>query len=277
LRDERGDGTGANSVGKEPNGSRMVTAWDELEKERHTRELLEARVDRLEERIVKEKRERELQLNSFSTELETVMRSLIDRIDMGLSSSAANALQAAGFSTVDRTDDTEARLRTLIKRVDEGLTAGAAALQDQLLVGPAEAVNTGRDRLRVGAVHDEPDEVLADPSSDQLIASWDRLRQENRVLREHQQKHMRARSPVAVGSHVSPVFTAGRTNTVVGVGPVGTGRCIVTSQHCVPQPSVIVPAGGPAPTVALGSHVLAPGGRRSCDQIRGVSPNRPRV
>lgn len=275
LRDERGDGTATNNAGNDSNGLRMITARvdDELEKERHTRELLEARVDRLEERIVKEKRERELQLNSFSTELETVMRSLIDRIDMGLSSTTANALQAAGFSAFDRSDDTEARLRTLIKRVDEGLTAGAVALQDSLV--STDSANLGRDRLKAPAAHDEPDE--APESSDALIASWDRLRQENRVLREHQQKHMRARSPVTVGSHVSPVFTSSRTSTVMPVSTVGTGRCIVTPQHCFSQPSVMVPQGGAPATVAIGSHVLAPGGRRSCEQIRGVSPNRPRV
>jgi len=280
LRDERGEGAGANNGGNDSNGLRMITARvdDELEKERQTRELLEARVERLEDRITKEKRERELQLNSFSTELETVMRSLIDRIDMGLSSSTASALQAAGIGAFDRTDDTEARLRTLIKRVDEGLSAGALALQDQL-VGAAEPLNLGRDRVKAGAAHDEPDEAPTESNSDQLIASWDRLRQENRVLREHQQKHMRARSPVAVGSHASPVFTAARTSTVVGVGAVGpgTGRCIVTPQHCFSQPGVVVPQGGPPSTVTIGSHMLAPGGRRSCDQIRGHSPTRPRV
>lgn len=135
LRDEANDGAGGTgSATGDPSLRALVARLDgELAAERRARDALEARMTSLEEHLAQERNERQVQLRNFSTELETTMRSLITRIDEGLS---------AGASTMrERTDQTELRLRTLLKRVDEGLTAGAAALHDTLITttGPQQA------------------------------------------------------------------------------------------------------------------------------------------
>lgn len=255
YRDERSDGAGA--VASDLSFRTLAARVDEeLAEERRSREVLEARVNQLEATIIQERRDRELQLNSFSTELETVMRSLIDRIDMGLS--------AREVGSSDRTDETEARLRTLIRRVDEGLSAGAAALQHTLNTAGTFVTAEGGASHRARSCNVAHDEDAHDnfipgcgrqaymhpnedhPSSDQLIQSWDRLRQENRQLREHR-AHVRARSPVSVGASV--VFSSFLGNSIAA----GPGRCIVPQQHGFAQGNVGFLKGGLALPV---QHVI---------------------
>lgn len=123
LRDEVGEAN-AGAAGEAGLRALMARLDGELSAERRARETLGSRMIALEQRIEEERKERELQLRSFSSELETTVRSLITRIDDSLST---------GASTMrDRTEQTEVRLRTLIQRVDEGLSVGAYDLQDTL-------------------------------------------------------------------------------------------------------------------------------------------------
>jgi len=147
LRDEVHDGSTV--VGAGASGLRALVARldGELAAERHAREGLEVRLRDLEKAIVQERKDREALLRGFSAELESTMRTLIARIDDGISAGAA--------AMRERTDQTELRLRTLIKRVDEGLSAGAAALQDTLndangLASPVGTSTRGRVQQETG-------------------------------------------------------------------------------------------------------------------------------
>lgn len=124
LRDECSEGS-EGTAANDPGLRALVARLDgDLATEKRSRESVEARIRTLEHSIIAERHDREAQIRSFSSELETTMRGLIGRIDDGLSAGAA--------AMRERTEQTETRLRTLIKRVDEGLSAGAAALQDTL-------------------------------------------------------------------------------------------------------------------------------------------------
>lgn len=172
---------------------------DELAGERRARESLQTRMNQLQDAIMSERKEREVQLRGFSAELEATMRGLIGRIDDGISVGAA--------SMRERTDETETRLRSLIRRVDEGLSAGAAALQDTissagntLCAGDKQRAESltqmlsmrRQDSFENGKQTGTPrgcGMVACMPGapstvSDNLMQSWDQLRQENMRLRE---------------------------------------------------------------------------------------------
>mmetsp|Transcript_53924 Transcript_53924/g.121857 ORF Transcript_53924/g.121857 Transcript_53924/m.121857 type:complete len:422 (-) Transcript_53924:62-1327(-) len=237
LREECADGAGGVGGAASDSGLRALVARldGELAAERHSRSSLEARMDRLEECLIKEKKEREIQLSNFSTELENTMRGLIGRIDESL---------CAGATTMrERTDMTEERLRMLIGRVDEGLSAGAAALQDTLTsagnvfadaneqlpqsaAAPSGAAPCGPSSLSptrahspvrnrdsaagpIPSVDNSVDNSIASvPAAEELIQSWDQLRQENIRLRE---RHAQLRnppsgraSPLSQSQHLQP-------------------------------------------------------------------------
>lgn len=201
LRDEGGDGAGGTGGANCSADAQALFATElsevrqlvvrldsELSSERRQREQTEARLNILEEAFLRERRERDDQLRSFSNELETTMRGLIGRLDEGLDQGA--------LAMREKTDLTEDRLRTLIKRVDEGLSAGAAALQDTLsytvALGDTQArarsKSPNRGRQVGGHSYGLPVNALAMPvesaTSDQLVHSYDQLRQENLRLRE---------------------------------------------------------------------------------------------
>jgi len=113
MRDDCAEGDVAHS---QPSSGLMQLVKrldEELAAERLSREALQARVLALEEGLSLEQYERRETLRGFSQELEGTIKSLIGRIDHGISTGAA-ALR-------ERTQSTENRLRSLIGRVDEGL------------------------------------------------------------------------------------------------------------------------------------------------------------
>jgi len=125
LRDDCGEGGTAGAAGDSGLRALVARLDGELAAERRSREAMEARINQLEETIRQERKEREAQLRGFSSELETAMRGLIERINDGVSAAAVRErTEVSGIS--------EDRLRELIQRVDQGLASGAAALQDTL-------------------------------------------------------------------------------------------------------------------------------------------------
>lgn len=167
LRDDLGEANEDDGLSLRTLVLRLDT---ELAAERRAREALDARMNVLEESIVIERQEREAQLRSFSTELETTMRGLIGRIDDGLSIGAA--------AMRDQLNQTEDRLRSLVNRVDEGLSASTAALQESL--GPSTNVmqmmqmkDCGPDASNMPAdCLDQTQPVPANPS-----ANYDQVQQ----------------------------------------------------------------------------------------------------
>jgi len=209
LRDEWGEGGSGFASGDQGLRSLVARLDGELAAERRTRENLEARLSSLEGSLQAERHDREAQLRLFSTELDSTMKALINRIDEGLSAGAA--------SMRERTDQTEARLRTLISRVDQGLSVGAAALQDTLAgagATPAEQVAQQAPGWRSPKSSTSPTKVgqsaaavpgqrrypadspaptvvatataqgSADAGPDNLMQTYSQLQQENRWLRE---------------------------------------------------------------------------------------------
>jgi len=131
MRDEVGDGPGPGVASGDQGLRALVARLDgELAAERRALEAVEARIVDLAKLLEKERTDRDVQLRSFSHELDSTIKSLISRIDEGLSAGAA--------SLREKTNETEALLKSLISRVDQGLTAGAAALQDSLDSAGAE-------------------------------------------------------------------------------------------------------------------------------------------
>lgn len=205
LRDECGEGYAGGGAG-DPGLRALVARLDgELSAERRVRQSLEERMTKLESVILQEKKERELQLRVFSNDLEKTMRTLISRIDEGLSVGAASM---RGVS-----DDAEARLSRMLKRVDDGLGAGSGLVQDtQSSIGAYSPPERSTDGRRPNVAARNPNERAAAEvppqtivngrevdSSDMLIQSWDRLRQENVRLRQQQgrtQPIMQGVSPV---------------------------------------------------------------------------------
>lgn len=124
----------------------------ELAAERVARQVLESRVAQLSDALLNERRERELQLNSISHELQMTISGLITRIDSGLSAGGAQSEQQSTILAREAAAEAaEERLRGLIRRVDEGLSAGAAALQDTLLtaaVKPSHSPGPGLSNRR---------------------------------------------------------------------------------------------------------------------------------
>jgi len=222
LRDECIEGPGGVASGDQALRSLVARLDGELAAERRSRESVEARLALLEEALQAERREREVQLRQFSSELDSTMKALINRIDEGLSNGAA--------SMRERTDDTEARLRTLIARVDKGLGAGAAALQGTLDAAAAAAGSSpggpagNRPRspkrsnptpVTAGAAGSAPLQAhmqrpvavgqAGDDAPQQLMQTYSQLQQENRWLKERRaQMHGSAASP---GQGVTPSCT----------------------------------------------------------------------
>lgn len=199
----------------------------ELEAERCARDGLDSRMRQLEDSILQERIERQTQLRGFSTELEATMRGLIGRIDEGI---------AAGATLMrDRTDETEARLRSLIQRVDVGLSAGAAALQEPIKEkGDASFAPGGRSPKRTvspfreGAVADagrRPMNIhgmratgqadIQGAAPDQLMRSWEQLRQENARLLEQRSQIQTANKANSKGASPSPWRTYSATPSLV--------------------------------------------------------------
>merc|ERR1719356_1620604 len=237
----------------------------ELTKERHEREAMEARVAALEMSVVREHEERESQLQGFSGELEQTMREIIARVDEGLSA-GAQAMR-------ERSDQTEERLRALIQRVDEGLSASAAALQDTLssagqgfAAGQQQTPSHGggaRHRQRsparacapsASSEEDPPGCEASARTSDQLIESWDRLRQENLALREQRALLSRARSPARARAVVQPCvgIPTPYPGTLQAVAPPGQGAACPMAARVGPAP-VAMGVAGHAVAVAVRS------------------------
>jgi len=232
LRDDCGDANG--SVVGDTGLRALVSRLDaELASERRSREAMDARLTSMEAGLRSERTERETQLRGFSNELETTMRGLICRIDEGLSA-GAHAMR-------ERTDATEMRLRSLIERVDQGLSAGAAELQDTLsgAAVAAAAPAAVREHKETSRLQTTPQNTtrVADPSAgqkvpsaDELIQSWDALRQENLRLRERRAVLHGQRSKGL--SHASPSTTPSTTPSnglpatmqVAGTGLAGYQR-----------------------------------------------------
>jgi len=183
--------------------SALVARLDgELEAERLAHDGLSLRMKQLEDLILQERMERQMQLRGFSTELEATMRGLIGRIDEGI---------AAGATLMrERTDETEARLRSLIHRVDAGLSAGAAALQEPLkekgdasftpggqsptrTMSPIRTdgvAQVGRRPMNIRGMRANGQADVQGVATDQLMRSWEQLRQENmRLLEQRSQIH----------------------------------------------------------------------------------------
>jgi len=154
LRDDVENGAGGRKGAPSEGGRHdadelrtLVAQLDsELAAEQRLREAMEARLSSFEEVLREERLEREAHLRSFSQELETTIGALISRIDESLVSTTPSK----------PADATELRIRSLIQRVDEGLSAGAAALQDTLTAAGAalepeefnECVALASQRLR---------------------------------------------------------------------------------------------------------------------------------
>jgi len=187
---------GNNSVSDSGLSALVARLDGELEAERLARDSLSSRMKQLEDLILQERMERQVQLRGFSTELEATMRGLIGRVDEGV---------AAGATLMrERTDETEARLRSLIQRVDVGLSAGAAALQEPLkekgdasfTAGGQSPTRTmspfrtdavagvGRRPMNVRAMRVTGQADVQGVATDQLMRSWEQLRQENMRLLE---------------------------------------------------------------------------------------------
>jgi len=204
--------------------SALVARLDaELEAERLARDNLNLRIKRLEESILQERVERQSQLRGFSTELEATMRGLIGRIDEGI---------AAGATLMrERTDDTESRLRSLIQRVDVGLSAGAAALQEPIKEkGDASFTPGGRSPLRSASPVRTDAEVkrtistgiratgqtdVQGVAAEQLMRSWEQLRQENARLLEQRSQIQGANAARSKGGSPSPWRTYAATPSLV--------------------------------------------------------------
>lgn len=229
LRDECGEGSNAGGSAAGDLGLRgLVARLDgELASERRAREVLEARVHHLDDRIFQESLDRKTQLESFSNELEDTMRALIRRIDDGLSASTT--------AMAERTGQTEDRLRTLLQRVDEGLSAGAAALQDTLTQAGPKLTNG----YETEAPQTEAPQTDAD--AENLIQAWDELRQENEQLRlqcaqratEVVRRPFHAQQGAVVYANRPQVACGGSVGlmSVGGVSASGSSRPVVVSAH----------------------------------------------
>lgn len=255
LRDECNEGGSVGASGDSGLRALVARLDGELSAERRSRESLEARIVSLEDSIRHERKERETQLRSFSSELETTMRGLIERIDDGLSLGAT--------AMAERTNDTEDHLRRLILRVDEGLSAGAAALQDTLIstgaydemqraAQPELAAQTASRPARQvqGRVQVDDNRGQNEVLSDQLRQSYDHLRQEQQRYTD-QQRHANGQRPGAgppITQAVSvPVQVAGsgiQPGQPRLVGQQGAGYVQRSAQGSPPLPGGMPSSGG---------------------------------
>lgn len=159
--------------------------------ERRSRVALNSRIAHLEDSIRHERKSRETQLRGFSSELENTMRSLIGRIDTGLSVGAA--------AMRERTEATETRLRSLITRVDETLSvcreertgplsAGASSQLGAALVAEVEAQTANQSS--VAEASNARYQALSSNQaamSQQLAESFARIREQRLQLNSRQQ------------------------------------------------------------------------------------------
>lgn len=291
LRDdcEGGAGGGTGSASGGDSGLRALVARldSELAAERQAREMLEMRLEAVEDAIGRERIEREAQLRGFSSELELTMRGLVARIDEGLTLGA--------ISVRERTDETESRLRMLIQRVDEGLVVGAAALQDTLnnasggsttrgLPSPSGAEGSPASYSPPGGASRAPHDAQPDGDDpDALIKSFSRLRQENKLLRERQAQAQGGwqmwspqggpapeRRGCGGGAHVlsPPQSFVPKVMQVPAVGPASMAASVVmpsTGRPVAAPPFVHLPVAGKASSGYLwppqaAPHVVVPFG-----------------
>lgn len=245
LRDECNESSNAGPGAAGDSGLRALVARldGELAAERRSREVMEARMNQLEDCIRHERKEREAQLRAFSNELETTMRGLIGRIDESLSAGAA--------SMRERTDVTEARLRGLIKRVDEGLSAGAAALQDTLTTsGALSAAEIAEAFGQMGEPGRSPSSALIDehglvtPST----ASTERLPVQMRLADLSMQQSNGQRPSFIPAVDRSPSAGLSQGLQPSGLGLTGLQSRVgeasrLQSQPIITRPATVLPGG----------------------------------
>lgn len=191
---------------------------EELAVERHKREALEERVFSLEVSLRKEHEERESQLRGFSGELEQTVREIIARLDEGLQAGAqamrerSDQTEARLRTLIQRVDEglsaSAAALQDTLSSASQGIAPPSEPQQSaQRARSPERARPKSPERARpssserwMGVASSDIDSASSEAASrdlaaqasvensmktsDQLIESWDRLRQENIALRE---------------------------------------------------------------------------------------------
>lgn len=216
-----GSGTGHGGVPSTgvPLRDIMVRFDEDLLAERKEREALLARINALEDSVAQEKQERDVQLRAFSKELEFTMKDLISRIDEGLCASAlamrekTDQTEGRLRTLIGRVDENLSLGAAALQDAFEAAFGAGAPHAEATVpaVAPAnevrmsaeqshvqqyeggQAPNTAADPDAAAAAND-PSGLAADRvqvaqaadmgSSDELIRSWDQLRQENYRLRE---------------------------------------------------------------------------------------------
>lgn len=219
LRDECGEGGTGCASGDQGLRALVARLDGELAAERRARGSLEARLAGLEAALMAERKEREAQLQAFSGELESTMRGIIDRIDEGLSVGAARVRERTDQTEVrlrtliSRVDEglsvgaaaLQDTLTTVSATVDpihgaakrggsRPRSPGRARSPGQRAPSPTRQAREG-EQASVAAAQTQPQTEAAatamsaqnlDTSvpSENLLISYDQLRQENMWLRE---------------------------------------------------------------------------------------------
>mmetsp|Transcript_66473 Transcript_66473/g.168428 ORF Transcript_66473/g.168428 Transcript_66473/m.168428 type:complete len:1131 (+) Transcript_66473:109-3501(+) len=237
LRDECSEGGPGGAAAGDQGLRALVMRLDaELSSEHRAREGVEAKLASFQDALHAHRRELEAQMHSFSAGMEGMMGTLVDRIDRGLSNGAATLRLS--------TEETEVRLRNLMATMDQGSSAADVApvtatgrrstsprrpvfeaasaasplanlahrssisapvgsiggrLQHQAQEAPGQP---GQHRVGSGAVGTAE---AVGSQAEQLMESYDRLRQENAWLRDQRARmHGAAATP---GGGVTPSAT----------------------------------------------------------------------